>query len=207
MIERKKKIKIIQVTLLLIGMLIIFFTYIKRENISDDKIISSEAQKKIKRQMESQSEQDIFYNIEYSGLDLAGNRYILKASEATTDKSNQDIINMRSTKAIFYFKDGTVLNISSEIGVYNNKTLDMLFSGEVEASYIESKLFADKAEYSNSEGFLTITKNVIIKDSRGTMIADELLFDIKKQTLKIAAFKDNKINANIKLKWKKVLGF
>ena len=207
MIERKKKIKIIQVTLLLIGMLIIFFTYIKRENISDDKIISSEAQKKIKRQMESQSEQDIFYNIEYSGLDLAGNRYILKASEAMTDKSNQDIINMRSTTAIFYFKDGTVLNISSEIGVYNNKTLDMLFSGEVEASYIESKLFADKAEYSNSEGFLTITKNVIIEDSRGTMIADELLFDIKKQTLKIAAFKDNKINANIKLKWKKVLGF
>ena len=104
MIERKKKIKIIQVTLLLIGMLIIFFTYIKRENISDDKIISSEAQKKIKRQMESQSEQDIFYNIEYSGLDLAGNRYILKASEAMTDKSNQDIINMKSTTAIFYFK-------------------------------------------------------------------------------------------------------
>ena len=76
----------------------------------------------------------------------------------------------------------------------------MLFSGEVKASYIESKLFADKAEYSNSEGFLTITKNVIIEDSRGTMIADELLFDIKKQTLKIAAFKDNKINANINLK-------
>ena len=181
-------------------MLIIFFTYIKRENISDDKIISSEAQKKIKRQMENQSEQDIFYNIEYSGLDLAGIRYILKASEATTDKSNQDIINMRSTTAIFYFKDGKVLNISSETGLYNNKTLDMLFSGEVEASYIESKLFADKAEYSNSEGFLTITKNVIIEDSRGTMIADELLFDIKKQTLKIAAFEDNKINANIKLK-------
>ena len=150
--------------------------------------------------MESQSERDVFFNIEYSGLDLAGNRYILKASEAITDKSNQDIIKMRSTTAIFYFKDGTVLNISSETGVYNNKTLDMLFSGEVKASYIESNLFADKAEYSNSEGFLAITKNVIIEDSRGTMIADELLFDIKKQTLKIAAFKDNKINANIKLK-------
>ncbi len=54
MIERKKKIKIIQVTLLLVGMLIIFFTYIKRENISDEKIITSEAQKKKKRQNESQ---------------------------------------------------------------------------------------------------------------------------------------------------------
>ena len=131
MIERKKKIKIIQVTLLLVGMLIIFFTYIKKKNISDEKIISSETQKKIKQQMESQqSEQDIFYNIEYSGLDLAGNRYILKSKEATTDKFNQDIINMKSTTAIFYFKDGTVLNVSSETGVYNNKTLDMNFLWE-----------------------------------------------------------------------------
>ena len=46
MIERKKKIKIIQVTLLLIGMIIIFFTYIKNENNSENKIISTEAQKK-----------------------------------------------------------------------------------------------------------------------------------------------------------------
>ena len=207
MIERKKKIKIIQVSLLLVGVLIIFFTYIKKENTSENKIISTEAQKKIKKQMKNQSEKDIFYNIEYSGLDLAGNRYILKANEATTDELNQDIINMKSVTSTFYFKDGTVLNVSSNTGIYNNKTLDMFFSGKVEASYIESRLFADKAEYSNSESFLTITNNVIIEDSRGTMIADKLFFDIKKQTLKIAAFKDNKINANIKLKWKKVLEF
>jgi len=200
MIERKKKIKIIQVTLLLLGMIIIFFTYIKNENNLENKIISTEAQKKIKKQMENQSEKDVFYNIEYSGLDLAGNRYILKASEAITDEFNQDIINMKSVTSIFYFKDGTVLNISSKTGIYNNKTLDMFFSEKVEASYIESKLFADKAEYSNSKSFLTITNNVIIEDSRGTMIADKLYFDIEKQTLKIAAFKDNKINANIKLK-------
>ena len=200
MIERKKKLRIIQISLLVLGLLIIFFTYVKKDNTSFEKIITSENQKKIKQQMENQTEGDIFYNIEYSGLDLSGNRYILKSKEATTDEKNQDMVNMKFVTAKFYFKDGTVLNISSEIGVYNNKTLDMLFSGEVEASYIESKLFADKAEYSNSEGFLTITKNVIIEDSRGTMIADELLFDIKKQTLKIAAFKDNKINANIKLK-------
>ena len=200
MIERKKKIKIIQVTLLLVGFLIIFFTYMNNENTSENKIISSEAQKKIKQQMESQSEKDIFYNIEYSGLDLAGNRYLLKASEAITDNLNQDIINMKSVTSIFYFKDGTVLNVSSETGVYNNKSLDILFSGEVKASYIESKLFADKAQYSNSEGFLKITKNVIIEDSRGTMIADELLFDIKKKTLNISSKDDKKINTNVNIK-------
>ena len=32
------------------------------------------------------------------------------------------------------------------------------------------------------------------------MFADELLFDIKKQTLKYCSLKNNKINANINLK-------
>ena len=90
MIERKKKIRIIQISLLVVGLLIIFFTYIKNNNMSEEKIIFSESQKKIKQQMENQTEGDIFYNIEYSGLDLSGNRYILKSKEATTDEKNQD---------------------------------------------------------------------------------------------------------------------
>ena len=200
MTERKKKIKIIQVTLLLVGMLIIFFTYTKRENISDEKIISSEAQKKIKRQMESQSEQDIFYNIEYSGLDLAGNRYILKTAEAFNSKENQEIVNMKSVEAVFYFKDSKTLNVWSESGVYNNRTLDMRFDGNVKAKYEDSELYAQKADYSNSKSFLTISGAVKVKDSRGTVFADKLFFDIKKQTLNIASKKDGKVNANVNLK-------
>ena len=45
MIDRKKKIRIIQISLLVLGLLIIFFTYTKRENISGDSIFTSEAQK------------------------------------------------------------------------------------------------------------------------------------------------------------------
>ena len=32
------------------------------------------------------------------------------------------------------------------------------------------------------------------------MAADELIFDIKKKTLNIASFNDNKVNANVNLK-------
>ena len=41
---------------------------------------------------------------------------------------------------------------------------------------------------------------VRVIDTRGTVVADKLLFDIKKQTLNIASFNDNKINANINYK-------
>ena len=125
---------------------------------------------------------------------------MLKSDEAFTNKSNADIINMKSVEATFYFKDDTILNIVSEKGSYNNKTLDMTFSKNVEADYMQSRLSANKAEFSNSQSFLTITENVIVEDIRGSMLADRLLFDIKKQTLQIAAFNGDKINANINIK-------
>ena len=199
--DRKKQLRFIQIFLLILGSLVIIFTYFDRERHSNEQIISKENQEKIKNQLrKDDKEGDIFFNIEYSGLDLAGNRYILKSKEAFSEKSDQKIVNMTSVEATFYFKDGTILNVWSEQGVYNNKSLDMKFSGNVKAIYEGSKLFAQKAEYSNSKSFLTISEKVKINDARGTMIADKLLFDIKKQTLEIASFTDNKINANINLK-------
>ena len=107
---------------------------------------------------------------------------------------------MKFVEAIFYFKDETVLNVKSDIGSYNNQTLDMNFEKNVEASYAGSELSAQKAEYSNSKSYLIISDKVRVKDARGTMVADKLLFDIKKKTLNIASFNDGKINANVTLK-------
>ena len=197
--ERKKKLRIIQLGLLIFGFIVIFFTYLNNEHDTKDKIISKEIKKKIKEQLNDQ-EGDVFYNIEYSGLDLAGNRYILKSKEAVSDKVAQEIINMKSLEAVFYFKDGKILKVWSDLGLYNNKTLDMVFEKNVKAIYEGSDLFAKKAVYSNSESFLTISGKVKVVNISGTMFADELFFDIKKQELNIASYNDNKVNANINLK-------
>ena len=197
--ERKKKLRITQLSLLIFGFIVIFFTYLNNEQDTKDKIISKEIKKKIKEQLNDQ-EGDVFYNIEYSGLDLAGNRYILKSKEAVSDKVAQEIINMKSLEAVFYFKDGKILKVWSDLGLYNNKTLDMVFEKNVKAIYEGSDLFAKKAVYSNSESFLTISGKVKVVNISGTMFADELFFDIKKQELNIASYNDNKVNANINLK-------
>ena len=201
MIDRKKKIKIIQLSLLVIGSLVLFFTYANKSDSPKEEIVSKEIQERIKNQNTNLPENsDIFYNIEYSGLDLAGNRYILKSNEAFNDKNNQEIVQMKFVEAFFYFKDDTVLEVKSDYGIYNNKTLNMNFKKNVKAIYEGSELFAQEAEYSNVESFLTIADKVRVNDSKGTMFADKLLFDIKKKKLSIASFNDNKINANINLK-------
>ncbi len=201
MIDRKKKIKIIQLSLLVIGSLVLFLTYANKSDFPKEEIVSKEIQERIKNQNTNLPENsDIFYNIEYSGLDLAGNRYILKSKEAFNDKNNQEIVQMKFVEAFFYFKDDTVLEVKSDYGIYNNKTLNMNFKKNVKATYEGSELFAQEAEYSNVESFLTIADQVRVNDSKGTMFADKLLFDIKKKKLNIASFNDNKINANINLK-------
>ena len=199
--DRKRKLRLIQVSLLLLGTIIIFFTYAKKEKPLEKELVPKAAQEKIKKQLAKKSEDgDVFFNISYSGLDLAGNRYILKAEEAKNSKKNQKVVFLKFVEATFYFKDDTILYVKADNGIYNNKTLDMKFEQNVKANYMNSELFAEKAEYSNSESFLSIYENVRINDIQGSLIADKLLFDITSQKLDITSFSNGKINANVNLK-------
>lgn len=197
--NRKKRLKIIQISLLFLGLVIIFFTYFTQEkkNRSSENFKST-----VKKQMINlDANRDTFINVKYSGLDLNGNRYIIKSEKAyNNDEDSPNIVNMENVISFFYFKDETVLEIISDKAIYNNKSLDMEFDGNIKATYMDSKLFAQKAIYNNKESSLTVTENVKVLDSRGTMNADKLFFDIKKQKLNISSLNKKKINANINLK-------
>jgi len=199
--ERKKKIRIIQLCLLLIGIITLFATYSDKINFKNKDLLTRELNNEVESNMladkESDIEGNVFYNIEYSGLDLAGNRYIIKSKSAINNKLDSDLIDMTGVTATFYFKDGSILKIKSDFGEYNNNTLDINFKSNIIAEYGESTLKAQYAEYSNSKGFLTITDNVIVNDIQGNLIADKLLFDIKSQTLKIETFNDDRISVNV----------
>ncbi len=201
MTERKKKLRFIQLFLLIFSLLILYLTYYNKSGDKDQEIILKSIKEKVDLQSENSlsDNNDIFFNIEYTGLDLNGNRYILKSDEAFLDDVSPEIVYMKSVNAIFYFKDNTVLNIWSDKGIYNNKTFDMDFEVNVRAEYLDSKLFAGKASYSNSKNYLSIYENVKINDISGNLIADKLLFDISEQKLDISSFNNGKINANLNL--------
>ena len=198
MINRKNKIRFIQTLLLLISVIIIFNTYFTEEK-SKNIIITSKEKERLKNTSKQTENADIFYNIKYSGLDLAGNRYVLTSQEAIVDKNLKEIVNMKFVDAIFYFKDDTILIVNSEFGTYNNKTLDMVFEKNVKANYQDSELYGDKIVYSNTDRTLEISENVILNDTRGTMSADNLLFDLEAKKIDISSY-NNKINTNLNIK-------
>ena len=201
MMERKKKLRITQFFLLILGLIIIYLTYYNKEITNKDPVDDNVIKKTSKDKNES--DENLFFNITYTNFDLRGNRYILKSEKASYDEVKPEIVYMDNVDAIFYFKDSTVLYIWSDKAVYDSKNFDMEFSDNVRAEYLDSKLFAEKANYSNTENYLSIYENVRINDKKGNLIADKLLFDIKKQNLAITSFNDGKINANVKLNEKR----
>ena len=198
MINRKNKIRFIQILLLIISFIIIFNTYFTNEK-PKNIIITSKEKERLKNTSKQTENADIFYNIKYSGLDLAGNRYVLTSQEAIVDKNLKEIVNMKFVDAVFYFKDDTILTINSEFGTYNNKTLDMVFEKNVKANYQDSELYGDKIVYLNTGRTLEISENVILNDTRGTMSADNLLFDLETKKVDISSY-NNKINTNLNIK-------
>ena len=202
MIERKKRLIFIQIFLFLAAILLIYLTYSSNNKIKQEKTIISKVDQELLSNKSNQ-EGNVFINIEYTGIDLAGNRYILKSKEATTVIDKQELVNLKGVEAVFYFKDDTILYIWSKFGLYNNKTLDMKFETDVKAVYQEAELIAEKAEYSNSNSFITISENVKVKDIQGNLLADKLYFDLKSQTLNITSYDDRNINANIILNEKR----
>jgi len=198
---RKKKLRVIQLILLIISILMLYFTYYGSNSTKNKIIISQKEQKELEGKLTGQTEKsDVFYNITYRGLDLSGNRYVLNAEEALNDENFAERIYLKRVEATFFMKNDTILKVFSDEAIYNNENLDMIFEKNVKALYQNSELFAERAEFSNINGFLTISKKVKVIDERGILFADQLLFDVKKQNLEIVSFDKNKVNANIDLK-------
>ena len=64
--SRKKKLRFIQVLLLITGITAIYLTYYNNETIKDEKIISSQVKEKFSKQNFNESKDgDVFYNIDY----------------------------------------------------------------------------------------------------------------------------------------------
>ena len=196
---RVKKIRIIQILLLLSGLIIIYFTYYAKNTEKNTGLISEKIKNEIIKKSDSEDAKNVFFNIKYSGIDLSGNRYILTSEEAVMKKENENLLDLKGVNYIFYLKDGTILKVSSNLGLYNNKTLDMKFRDKVLMTYDNSTLEADNAEYSNSGNYLKINNSVKVKSDLGNVFADELFFDLQNKKLNINSFENNNIKANIKI--------
>ena len=190
MTSRKKNILLIQLTIFLIAVALLYSTYLSK---------NEKTENFVKIEVETSPKTNSFNDIEYSGFDLTGNRYVLNAVQADFKTETPELINMKEVIAKFYLKDDTVLSVVSDEGLYNNVTLDMDFRGNVEADYMTHSLFSDLLSYSNTNSKLIATGNVYGESiEKGEFIADNVEYDLADKTLNFSMFGSKQVNVKFK---------
>ena len=187
---------IFQICLIFLGIIIIFFTYFYKGN--EEKIAKTlpEAKKNTLSQDENKKI-STFEDVQYEGLDKNGNKFIINSDFAEFESDKSNLIYMKQVFCRFFFKDGTVLKITSNKGIYNNISNDMEFEENVKMFYLENKIFAEKVNFVNSENYLTVEDNVIGESPEGNLVADMLNFDLNQKKLKISIYNENKVNIKV----------
>ena len=194
MTKRKKRVLTIQILLFLTAFILIYFTYYyNKTSIKVDR-----SSQKVSVSKEDSQNKNIFEDVEYKGIDLNGNRYLIKSKLAEFNEKNPELIDMKVMTAFFYFKDGTVLKITGDYGKYNNKNNDMLFRDNIEAIYEGNYLYADNLDYFSTKYLLTIYGNIKGESIEGNITSDTLNFNLSKKTLDVSMFSDKQINLDIK---------
>ena len=192
-LNKIKKKTALQIMLFIIGSLLIFLIYFNQPNKNKSQKITND----ISIAEDVSQEKDginTFEGLEYKGIDNNGNRFVIFSENSSFEIEKPEIIYMKNIICYFYFKDQTVLEIRSDKGVYNNITLDMGFSENVNMFYKENALFSDKADFSNAENRLLVEGNVKTQGPNGELIGDKLNFDFIEKKLKISMYNEEKVN-------------
>ena len=190
MTVRKKNLFIIQFVIFFIAIFLLYNTYGNKNN---------KIEEVVKIKAETNPDTNSFSDIEYSGFDLRGNRYLLKAGKADFKTETPELIAMKEVEAKFYIKSGTVLTVLSDSGLYNNITLNIDFKENVKADYLTHVLFSDSLSYSNSRSKLIATGNVRGESiEKGEFIADNVEYDLTKKTLYFSMFGNKQVSVKLK---------
>ena len=188
----------IQLTLITIGVLLVFLIYFSGPIKKDEHQKTSEDISGIKGDKEEDKNKNIFEDLEYKGKDNNGNKFVIFSEYSDFQTDRPELINMKNIVCYFNFKDGTVLEIRSKTGTYNNVTLDMSFTENVNMFYEDSSLFSDKADFSNADNNLTVEGNVKTQSPDGGLVADILNFDFTDKKLKVSMYGEDKVNVKTK---------
>ena len=186
--------KIVQASLILIGIILILSTYYLYPKITA-------AKKDINIQKEeskiADSNTNYFENLEYSGLYNIDNPFFVNSKKATILQEDPNIVYMTGMKATLEMKDGRTVVITSDKGIYNKKTYDCYFEKNVKATDGETILNSENIDLISSENTAAIYNNVVLISDKGSLIADKIDYDFSTKYYKVSMFSNDKVNIKL----------
>ena len=192
-----KKNKIIQFSLVTVGIILFFFTYYSgnKDEIADvdKKILIGEVDELTK---ETSS---IIKNANYIGTDNRGIFFELNAATAEVKLDDPNISHLQDVLAVIKLKDLRTIHIQSDKAIFNKISNDCEFFGHVKITEQDNVITSDNLDLYMSKNLITAYNNVKYNGMKGFLIADKVDIDILKNEANIFMFdKKNKVQVKYK---------
>ena len=187
--------KIVQLTLIFIGLFLIIATYflypkfnkkIVEKSIIEDRQVTMD-----------DTTINTFKNVEYKGLYNFDNPFSIKSEIAHISVEEPDIIHMTGVQATIIMQDGRSIIIISDKGIYNKITYDCFFEDNVKVTDGETEVFAENLNLLASKDTASIYNSVSITNDKGDLIADKIDYNFETKYYKISMFDNKRVKAKL----------
>ena len=193
-----KKNKIIQFSLVIAGIILIFFTYYSNDKdkiVDIDKNISIEDANKLTEKNTA----NIIENVNYVGTNNKGTLFEINAALAEIKYDEPNLSQLQDVFVVIKMKDSRIIHIRSDRAVFNKISNDCEFFGHVKITEQGNIITSDNLDLYMSKNLITAYNNVNYNGIKGLLIADKVDIDILKNEANIFMFgKNDKVRVKYK---------
>ena len=192
----KNNDKKIQISLIIFGSLLIFFTYFFYPKINEKKFLKNEIN--TAKPLKITKEQvNVFKNVTYEGFYNIINPFTIESDDAYILNDEPEIIYMKEMIVTIYMSNGSVVNIRSDKGSYNKVTYDCFFEDNVVASSEETIVYSDNLDMLASEDLVRAYNNVLLTSEKNSLRADNVDYDFENKLYQISMYNNKRVKIKI----------
>ena len=178
--NKKTGLQVLMVLVIIIILLWFYSKYFtkKFEDVKDNPVIE-----KIDENQNSTS--TYIDDINYVSTDARGNKYQITAKQAEIKVENPDVMLLKDVEAFVFIKDSDIVKITSDLGKYNSKNYDTIFSENVIVIYPGHKITGEYLDFSFLSNLGTFTENVVYTGEKTNLFADKIEMNLTTKDTKI----------------------
>ena len=124
-------------------------------------------------------------DIDYVSSDKKGNRYQITAKQAEIRSGNYSEMFLTNVIAHIFIKDNDSIKITSNLGKYNSKNHNTIFSKNVTIVHPGHRITGEYLDFSFLDNLGTISKDVIYSGDKTNLFADKIEINLTTKDTKI----------------------
>ena len=186
--------KIVQLSLVSIGLFLILTTYFFYPKFLKEKAIKDSS---AETEVVDSKERNTFEKVEYKSLYDINRPFNVKAEKAYILTKDPNIVYMTDMYVTLHMDDGRLVTITSDNGSYNKVSYDCFFENNVKAVDGETTIFADNMDLLTTEDSVKVYNNIFLTDNKSSLRSDKIYYDFETKYYQISMFNDRKVKIKL----------